>query len=317
MGCVMRPGSAARRLAAAWNGDRVSRAEIAWAVPRGSRRARCQGDWLAALARDPELAAVREPFQSHIRQIARELARRANWYDRTTMLPRAEACELFGISVTTWKKCRKWLELTGYLGTVRKGRMAGFRRLVAAVLDTGRNDAAVYVLALPARPKQQLEPPPSKPQLARPPTDSRSESCSNHTRASAATTGAPDFSEHQVLKNLSDKAAAHFWRPFAAAGWTVRDFMHAVNHWPDGVQHTSDLTGVLYPAGWLRWRLSWWLIDDVPIRSRSQRWAAIASQQRAEQAAHRAEQAAAAAAAVPPTAGWREARARLRSQRRP
>jgi hypothetical protein len=311
----MRPGQAARALAARFNGDRVSRAEIAWALPRGSRRARCQGDWLKALARDPELAREREPYQSHIREIASELARRASWDDRTTMLPRAEACAMFGFSVTTWKKCRKWLEGHGYLGTVRKGRLAGFRRVVAAVLDTGRNDAAVYVLAMPARPKRQLEPPPPVPPLARPPSCSRSEQGSNHTGKSAATTGGPDFSEHRVLKNLSDKAVAHFWRPFAAAGWTPRDLVHAINHWPDGVQHRRDLTDVLYPAGWLRWRLSWWLIDGVPVSSRSQRWARIAAADRAARAQLRAERAAAAAAATPPNAAWAAAKSKLRAQR--
>lgn len=309
----MRPGEAGRRLAARWNGDRISRPEIVWALPRGSRRARCQGDWLRALSRDLELASVREPFQSHIRQIASELARRASWEDRTTMLPRAEACAMFDISLTTWKKCRKWLEGHGYLGTVRKGRLAGFRRVLAAVLDTGRNDAAVYVLALPARPKRQLEPPPAAPVLARPPSCSRSEQGSNHTGARAATTGAPDFSEHLVLKNLSDKAAAHFWRPFAAAGWTPRDFMHAINHWADGIQHTADLSTVLYPAGWLRWRLSWWLIDGVPIPSRSQRWAAGHAADRAAAAALRAELA--NPAAVPPNAAFAAALSKLRRRR--
>src|SRR5262249_59858999 len=131
--------------AARRNGDEVSRAEIAWAIPPGCRRPRSPGRYLHELARDPELAQVRQPYQDHIRAVGRELARRASWADHTVMLPRALACRLLGFKETTWKKCRRWLEEHGYLATVRRGRTACYRAR-PAVLDDGRNHAAVYVL---------------------------------------------------------------------------------------------------------------------------------------------------------------------------
>jgi hypothetical protein len=302
---VPRPPRAARRLAAAWNGDRVSRAEIAWAVPRGSRRARSQGQFLHALVRDPALGELRSDRRAHVLEVARVLARFASWEDRTTRPTRARVCELADVGVTTWKKCRLWLEDRGYLGTVRKGRQALYRRVLPAVLDNDRNDAAVYVLAIPRPPERQAPPAPPGTPVTRPPTSSRSEPGTDHTREAPRNDGKPAVPpallEGAVLKNLSDRAAAHFWRPFAAAGWTPRDLLFAIDHRPGGEQHRRDLHDVIYPAGWLRWRLALWLDDaGQPVASRSQRWAAGNAARLAHRERQRAELAAAAATAAPP-----------------
>lgn len=320
----MRPGRAARRAAAAFNGERVSRAEIAWAVPAGSARARCQGDFLEALSRDLELAAEHSVFQDHVRELGRLMARKASWEDRTVICPRELVRAELGIGLTCWKKCRRWLEDHGYLGRVREGRQAGFRRVVAAVLDTMRNDAAVYVLAVPRKIKRITGKAGLSGREARPPTDSRSESCSDHTRGDRAKTedrtalraGSPSgatahpIPKRAVLKRLSDRSIGYFWAPFLAAGWTVDDFLFAVDHWPDGRQHRRDLTDVLYAGGWLRWRLCWWIGDDGQVLpSRSQQWAAANQALRRQQAERRVQLEAAAAAAVPPGSHFDQLRA--------
>jgi hypothetical protein len=314
-----RPPRGARRLAALHNGDRVSRAEIAWAVPAGSRRARSQAQFLQAAVRCPQLDGVREDRRRNLLEVARVLARHASWEDRTTRPTRVRICQLAGIGVSTWKVCRGLWEKWGFLGTVRAGR-SSFAR--PAALDDGRNDAAVYVLAVPKRPK------PAKPALVtpvtRPPTDLRSRSCTTHTRASGRTPGEgtalradsaakpavpPALATGAVLEKLSDRARAHFWGPFAAAGWTAGDFRFAIDHRPGGQPHRRDHRDVLYPAGWVRWRLAHWL-DDAgrPARSRSQAWAAAAAADRAAAAARRAELEGLAAAAVPPNSAIEQLR---------
>lgn len=312
------PPPAARHRAAVWNGDRITRAEIAWAVPPGSRRARSQGQWLAALARDRALDDLRADRRHNVLEVGRYLARRASWQDRTTMPVRSRLCAALGIGMTTWKACRRWLEDHGYLGTVRKGRMARFRRVLAAVLDNDRNDAAVYVLAV--RRSRPAAPAPADP-VTRPPTGSRSEPGTNHTRETPENTGKPALPLAlrcgRVLENLSDRAVSCFWRPFERAGWSVADWRYAIDHLPTGRPHRRDLTDVIYPAGWLRWRLAHWTDSDGrPVPSRSQRAAARLQLERAHRARLRAELERLAAAAVPPTPAYLEARQQLAARPR-
>lgn len=323
-----RPPHAARRQAALHNGDRVSRAEIAWAVPAGSRRARSQAEFLQAAARCAELVDAREDRRRNLLEVARVLARYASWEDRTTRPTRVRICQLAGIGVSTWKVCRALWEKWGFLGTVRAGR-SSFAR--PAALDDGRNDAAVYVLAVPRNCRKPAKPAPVTP-VTRPPTDLRSRSCTSHTRASEPTpenrTGLrPDsaskpavpraLASGAVLEKLSDRARAHFWGPFAAAGWTVADFRFAIDHLPGGAPHRRDHHDVIYPAGWVRWRLARWL-DDAgrPAASRSQVWAAAAAADRAAAAARRAQAAELAAAAVPPNSAIEQLRAERGWKRR-
>jgi hypothetical protein len=321
------PPPAARRRAASFNGDRISRAEIAWAVPAGSRRARSPAQFLRAAARCPGLGEVkREDRRRNLLEFIRIMARHVSWEDMTTRPTRARVCQLGGFSVSTFKVLRAQWEAWGFLGTVRKGRTRQYR-LQPAVLDGDRNDAAVWVLAVP-REKTTRQPAGEAPAaVTRPPTGSRSEPGTAHTRARRETPGdrtglRPDspakpavpraLALGAVLEKLSDRARAHFWRPFEAAGWRVADFRFAVDHLPDGRPHRRDLRDVIYPAGWLRWRLAHWLgPDGAPVASRSQRWAAAAAADRDRHARLRERLAAAAAAAAPPNDAWRAARALL------
>lgn len=326
---LLRPPRRARRLAAIHNGDRVSRAEIAWAVPAGSRRARSQSQFLAAAVRCAELDAYREDRRRNLLEVARILARYASWDDRTTRPTRAVVCKLAGIKLSTWKVCRALWEKWGFLGTVRQGRTSMAR---PAALDDGRNEAAVYVLAVPIEKRSKPTTPAPVTPVTRPPTELRSSSCTTHTRARRETPERrtalradspakpalpPALRKGAVLEKLSEQARAHFWRPFAAAAWTPADFLHAVNHLPSGRQHRRDLHDVIYPAGWLRYRLAPWLdAAGVPVPSRSQRWAAAAAAARAEQARRRGLLEGQAAAAAGPNADWRAAREQLLARSR-
>src|SRR6185437_14260705 len=81
---------------------------------------------------------------------------------------------------------------------------------------------------------------------------------------------------HPVLERLSDAALSAAWAPFASRGWTPSAWLHAINHRPPaggrpGEQHRRS-GRIRRPAGWLKWRLSFWLDEHgVPVLSVTQR----------------------------------------------
>ena len=146
-----------------------TRATIAQAIPSGSRRPPrwpgFQPAFLAALAADPELAAVRSDFRQTILELARVYARHADWHTMTTWRPRARLCLEVGssrdpsrpLSVTAYRAARRWLQEHGYLGLVSQGWTSALR---AGPLDDGEKVCPVYVLAIPRTPRTRHIPPP-------------------------------------------------------------------------------------------------------------------------------------------------------------
>jgi hypothetical protein len=126
----------------------VTRLEIARKIPRGSRRARDQRDFLRAALAAPELEDLRADAAANMLEVARILVRYASWEDRLTMPVRARVCRLAGISVSTWQRCRRRWEAWGYLGTVLEGTTHEFSSFLHR---DDPNQAAVYVLAVPRR----------------------------------------------------------------------------------------------------------------------------------------------------------------------
>ncbi len=294
------------------------RLAITRAVPPGSRRPRGQVPWSRTLAEDPELARLRPVRQANILAVAKVLCAYASWRDMTTRPTRARVCERAGITLGTWKNCRRWLEAHGYLGTVSPGRAAGMSRNQAAVLAPTCNEAAVYVLTVPRR-RQRT------PCLARvsgpacPPTQQTKFACTGSPREMREKTGIPRelAPPGSPLRSLTPGWFAHLTGRFTGKGWTARDLAHAIDYTPAGAQHRYPLRDVRHPAGWLRWRLSHWLgPDGLPGPSRSQMLAATAASQAAAQARRRAEEEAAGAARAEPTMEYQRIRALLGEQRR-
>jgi hypothetical protein len=306
------------------------RAEIARAVPPGSRRARSQPAALLALQADPALAELRADYAHNIREVWRLLVRYARWREMTTSPTRARICEQLGIGLSTWKRCRAWLEEHGWLGCVVAGstpELDGMRTSPAFIPEDAPNTAAVYVLAIP-REKRILPPPVHDHQLSGPPAGSRRDPGKDHARATAAGQEIGPASRPGSLpamaaavrtgagQGITDGWAAWLARPFAHAGWTAGDLRYAVEHEPGGGQHRGRWDRVAHPVGWLRWRLARWLgPGGVPLPSHGQDLAAAAQRLRAGQQARRERMAAAAAAWTDPAPraaaireqlGWRK-----------
>jgi hypothetical protein len=324
------------------------RAQIARAVPAGSRRARSQRDFLAALAADPDLAELRADCARNVLECARVWARYADWADQTTRPTRARVCAQVGgrgrggqLGLSTFKKCRAWLESRGYLGTVVAGSTAaldGMRTSPALVDEQAPNTAAVYVLAVPRR-KQLIRRPACSDPLNRPPSGLRKEPVQGHARETPGQRQNRAGCARAVLlaagrarcatagQGITKGWAAHLAGPFAAAGWTPGDVAHAVDYEPGGAQHRLSAR-VAHVVGWLRWRLARWLgADGAPLPSASQQRAAARAAAAAERARLREHLAAIRrdrvdpaphAAAIRAALGWRSdmmSRMQQRSQR--
>ena len=307
-------GASPRLLGSHRPGDSgLSRAQIAGAVPPGSRRPRSQDRYLKVLLADEDLDRLRADYRAHVLEFARIHVRYAHWLDMTSRPTRARVCELAGFGVTTYKKCRRWLEKHGYLGLVEPGSTPEFRPMALCHSPDDRNTAAVYVLAVPAAREKQLQRLVRKTrELTRPPS-AISQMRDLSTSREKTETGNADLSplRRGPLKNLSDRALAACCRPFLAAGWTVADVQHATDHRFGGEPWRFSLSKIRRPAGWFRWRLKHWTgASGQPLPSRSQQLEASSRQRRAEQDTRRRDQAAAAAAAADP----RPWAARIRAQ---
>ena len=159
--------------------ESLSRLAIVRAIPAGSKRARNQRSYLRAVVADPEIAALRADRRRAVLELARILARHANWRTMTTWRPRERACAEIGsprdpskpLSISAYKTARRVLEDRGFLGLVAQGWTSALR---AAVLDDQTGTSAVFVLTVPRR-KQRLRSDREPPRVNRPLTGSRRE----------------------------------------------------------------------------------------------------------------------------------------------
>ena len=81
------------------------------------------------------------------------------------------------------------------------------------------------------------------------------------------------WDENLTLRRCTPKLLRHLLRPYFAAGWTIADVRHAMNHMPDG-QHHRWTTPPQHPDRWLRWRLGQWRVDGTILPPRSARTSA-------------------------------------------
>ena len=311
---------------------------IAKAIRPGCRRARGQRAYLRAVVADPVIAALRADRRRAVLELARILARHADWRTMTSWRPRALACEEIGsprgkdrpLSVTAYRAARRVLEERGLLGLVAQGWTSALR---AGVLDDRTGTSPVFVLTIPRR-RQRLPSDGEPLRVNRALTGSRSEPgkapCAREAEAKVkgAKARAPrgqsllppsgvfpldtvPQSRNEALgaaqamqergrlyQRLSAEHMRSLCRPFFAAGWLPRDVLHAVDQSPAGRRH-GFTAAVRSPGGWIRARLAEWLgPDGTPLPSRSQRLAEDRRQVLAVQAERRARDAAGRAAAA-------------------
>lgn len=260
----------------------LSRAEVARAVPPGSRRTGLQREALRRGLACPDLADVRADFREHLRDWWRIHVYHASWGGAgrpprgTTEPTRARVCELAGISPSTYKACRRWWEARGYIAIVRPGSTPDLRPAVLACHADG-NIRQAYVLCVP----RERRPAPSRTAacpLSRPLSKSRRDldklparEARHKTGSTAGKTGAPrpPILCRGTLGSLTGGWWAHITAPFAA--WSASDVVWAIDHLPNGRQHRTRVAHVRHPAGWLRWRLSHWLhANGTPLLSPTQ-----------------------------------------------
>lgn len=314
---------ARRRLVRAAGGP--VRSDVVRALPSGSRRIlhrSIERQYLDSLTSCPDFQSLRADRRANLQEVAKWLARLADYHTGTTRPTRARICERAGVSESTWKACRRLLERWGYLGTVHHG-CKRWRPGPDGEAAEVRCDAAVYVLCIPrarriaaayseTRPPTESrrdvvlvparEAPPKGTSKSGAPLPGRAHR-PRRLRRPAACSGSGAMAE--VLRRGAGEGITEGWighlsRPFAEAGWTAADVGYAIEHTPDGRQHRAPVRSIKHPVGWLRWRLGHWLTEGSALPSVSQLRAAKHESELAEQRRRRAEYAAGRAAAADP-----------------
>jgi hypothetical protein len=244
-----------------------------------------------------------------------------DWTDKTTRPTHARVAELAGVSERTVKRVVAWLHDQKYMGTVTPGMIPRYRPGRAAVLDPG-NEAAEYVLTIPARHTRQLPALNQGSDQFGPPSMFRKEHRSTpHEPDAGPGSGAAwnlgDRPENRTeqesaaqamrqrcspLRRLSDRHVAAIARPLLGCGWTPADVLHALDWQPPamGGHRWTIAASIAEPAAWARWRLGYWRHPDgTPITPPSQHAAQADAERRAAQAERKASQAQAAADRLP------------------
>jgi hypothetical protein len=169
----------------------ITRAELARAIPPGSRKIRNQREARDGGLSCPDLAGVRGDFRDNLTAWWKIHVRYASWGGEgrpprgTTQPTRAKVCELAGrldprtgewrpMSVSTYKRCSRWWRARGYAAIVRPGWTPALRAM-ALVSPEDHNERQVLVLCLP-REKPAAPPREPAPDLNGPLSGSRRES---------------------------------------------------------------------------------------------------------------------------------------------
>lgn len=292
----------------------MTRAEVARAVPPGSRRIRSQAEAIRSGLSHPDLQTVRPAFRCHLEDWWRIHVNHASWGGRgrpprgISSPGRSTVCRLArgGMSVTTYKACRAWWVQRGFAAIVRPG-WTPMHRAAALAAGQDHNTSQAYVLCVPRRAviprpaSSSAQPDPGTRPLSQfrrnldkfPAREGQApgqgEPGPGHRTSRPAAPRAPAL-RRGTLAALTDGWWAHITAPFAAAGWTADDLLYAVDHQPDGRQHRTRTDNVRHPAGWLRWRLGLWQQPDgTALASPGQQRAAAAEAHRADLARRRAD----------------------------
>jgi hypothetical protein len=301
--------------------------EVLRAIPAGCRPAASQLDALSEALAQLSLATVRPEFRDRLDQFIRIHILRASWggidhAPRGVTSPgRDRVCRLIGMSVSAYKRCRRWWEDAGFLAIVRPGWTPSVhpglgehatpknrQRTQADLRSQGldQNLSQAYVITVPRMPAKRawFRRHAVLPELSGPltffsqrsciPTGQPVENPGGHLASScypqAGATKADDMRWPGLLGQLTAQTARRLTRYFKAAGWTDQDILWALDHRPDDTAHPAIGDRVRSPAGVAWWRLAHWKrADGTVLPSASQQNAESASRIRAEQAGYRAE----------------------------
>jgi hypothetical protein len=323
--------------------------EVLRALPAGSRPAGSQLEALnEALAR-LSLARVRPEFREKLERFFRVHVLRASWggpghAPRGVSSPgRERVCRLAGLSVSAYKRCRRWWEAAGFLAIVRPGWTPAIHpglgehatratrdktqaRLAEQGLD--KNLSQAYLICVPRYPskkawyrRQGNAPHVSGPltffsNWISPLTDQGREnsaedraSCCYPDAGGLGSTPGPARQDGTpwpgLLGQVTARTARRLTRPYKAAGWTDGDILWALDRKPDDTPHPGTGDRVRKPAAVAWWRLAHWRgPDGTLLPSPSQQAAEHASRTRAEQDQRRTEDTGRQARAASQVTAW-------------
>jgi hypothetical protein len=317
--------------------------EVLRAIPAESRPAASQLEALnEALAR-LSLAKLRPEFREKLEQFIRLHILRASWgglghAPRGVTAPgRERVCRLIGMSVSAYKRCRRWWEAAGFLAIVRAGWTPAIHpglgehatprareRTQAELREQGldRNLSQAYVICVPRYPAKKAwyrrhaavpvlsgpltffshwftSPIPSPVEI---PGEDSASCCypsAGGPRTSKGATREDGTRWPGLLGQVGERTARRLTRPYKAAGWTDDDILWALDRRPDGTAHPGTGDRVRSTAAVAWWRLAHWRRPDgTVLPSASQHRAEVAARTRDEQDRRRAEDGARAAAAL-------------------
>jgi hypothetical protein len=273
-------------------------AEVLAVIPAGSRRAKDQVQALAAGMACPDLADVSGKLRDKLEQFWRVHVLHASWggegrAPRGVSSPgRERVCELVRdrtsgkpISVSTYKRLRRWWEARGYLAVARPGWTPDLSPSARHRPGRDRNMSQAYVICVPrraaakarrhlreaARPQNgplslfsTTEASPARPREGKPEEGTSASCCYQPSFAGQPEPPQPPPRDPGlrvgVLARVTDGWFNHLTRLFA--GQSASDLLWVIDHRPDGTPHLGTDDYVRHPVGWLRHRLSFWLNPD-------------------------------------------------------
>lgn len=299
-----------------------------------------QAAWLRAVDEWITDLDMRSDGRENRRRLARILGFNADWKTLTTnTLTWSTISERAGMSRATVARHLLALHEAGWIGRVAAGRSAAAKQAAGWKGDDAfLNDAPVYALAqpvddtvvdinetpptvsgykeFPARARAEETPPgaasrPSSPKAA----DGRQRTIpADRTLPIWPSHVTPSSKDERILagrewtrlvpalNKLSARHLAFLTKDFFAAGWTLRDFLTALDTLPNGWKQGQLIDGQWVPYSgadgipaarlghWVNSRLNAWrdngAVVESPTQTRVRRAAAAEKQRQAEQRAH-------------------------------
>jgi hypothetical protein len=230
------------------------------------------------------------------------------------------------LSVTGYKRLRRWWEAAGFVAIVREGWTPDLSPGVLREPGKDHNTTQAYVICVPTRAEKKArrrrhgspsgktgplsgfsnrEDSPTRAREGNPENRSGASCCYQPHSPSQPEPAKPAPREAGlrvgVLARVTDGWFRHLTRLFA--GLSVPDLLWVIDHKPDGTPHLGTDDRVRHPVGWLRHRLSFWIRADGTRRPTPREEAAQRAELHRRQLADaRAEAARVAAAKASPAA---------------